>query len=1215
MIAAGLLIVFSGRVTGANGPEAVTWQEAGNHRVRPLPVPASGRSGFSVVPADRSGVDFTNHLSDDQLARNQILEVGSGVALGDVDGDGRVDIYFCALEGGNRLYRNLGGWKFEDITERSQVGCPGQFSTGAVLADVDGDGDLDLLVNAIGRGTRLFLNEGAGRFAENKDAGLHSDGGSTSMALADVNGDGFLDLYVANYNSRTVKDSLGDLDVRAGYVDGKFVVSRPDLFSPIFTKSGGVTLFERGQPDMFYLNDGHGRFQSVSWTNGVFLDEMGRPLAETPRDWGLSVAFRDLNGDGFPDLYVCNDFFGSPDHVRLNDGHGRFKSLPRLAIRQQSMSSMAVDFADLNRDGVDDILVVDMLSRDHQRRQRQRGSLVHLQARTPNRDPLHRPEYPRNTLFLARGDGTYAEIAQYAGLDASEWSWSVSFLDVDLDGFEDVLITTGNLRDANDGDVAAQRAGRMGSDGGARNRPRFARLETARLAFRNRGDLTFEETGRGWNFDQVGIAHGLAMADLDNDGDLDLVVNEMGRAASLYRNESDAPRVVVRLKGQPPNTHGVGAKIVVLGGAQPRQSQEIMSGGRYLSSDNAERCFAGGTLTNRLRLEVTWRSGVRTILENAENNCIYEIAEPDTRSTPAAPASPAKALRMALFENRSAELKRAHQEADYDDFATQPLLPRRLSQLGPGVCWSDLDGDGWEDLLMAGGAREHPVLFLNTGRGEFRAMRRAAAPDRDQTTQLAIHSATGSVHLLIGYANYEDGRTNGHAVTMYDPQRDTESGIVPAADSSVGPLALGSVANELALFVGGRVRPGRYPEAAASQIYLHDHNGWRLQTNGVASLQTVGMASGALWADWDGDGQPELFVATEWGPVRAYAFQSGRWIEQTQPLGLDQFPGFWNGIAAGDFDGDGRLDLVASNWGLNSKYRRHADHPIRIYYGDWMGLNRIDPLEAYYEPALRRYVPFATLDQLRAACPMLAEPYPTFALYATAGIDELLGRREAPPAFREAHWFASTMFLNRGNRVEARSLPAEAQLAPAFGVSVGDLDGDGHEDLFLSQNFFGTDAETSRLDAGRGLCLRGDGRGNFTAMTAAQSGIELYGEQRGSALCDYDQDGRVDLVVAQNRGPLGLFRNVGATPGLQVRLRGPAWNRDAIGASLRLRHGDHLGPARVISAGSGYWSQDSHVPVLGPAAGATAVQVRWPGGKVTEHRVPIGAKDMEISAP
>jgi len=328
------------------------------YRSHALKVPEGGKAGFTRLPGSLTGITVTNHLSDASAGANQIRLNGSGVAAGDVDGDGWCDLYFCGLEGGNRLYRNLGGWHFEDITDQAGVRCAGQYSTGAVLADVDGDGDLDLLVNSIGGGTRLFLNDGKGHFLEATNSGLVRRFGAMSMALGDLRGEGVLDLYVANYRSSTMRSTGLDLLE----VNGKLQLKPEDRENFDLTPEGG--LFELGEPDILYRNDGQGHFEAVSWTNGVFLDEAGRPLKDLPRDWGLSVMFRDINEDGAPDIYVCNDF-ASPDRVWINDGTGRFRALPTLALRCTSTFSMGIDFADINRDGHDDFFVVDMLNRGH----------------------------------------------------------------------------------------------------------------------------------------------------------------------------------------------------------------------------------------------------------------------------------------------------------------------------------------------------------------------------------------------------------------------------------------------------------------------------------------------------------------------------------------------------------------------------------------------------------------------------------------------------------------------------------------------------------------------------------------------------------------------------------------------------------------------------------------------------------------------------------
>src|SRR6266571_2372228 len=401
-------------------------------------VSSKGGAGFTRLGTATTGISFGNSLAKEKAAENQIRQTGSGVAAGDIDGDGLCDLYFCRLDGPNVLYRNMGNWKFEDITAMAGVACADQFSQGALFADVDGDGDLDLLVTSIGGGTRLFLNDGKGKFTEATTSGLIRKFAATSMAMGDIDGDGNLDLYVANYRTTTFRSTgLSVLNV-----DGKRVFRPEDRDDYEFTPDGRV--LEYGEVDVLYINDGKGHFRAVSFTDGTFLDEDGSPLKKPPRDWGLSVMFRDINGDGAPDIYVCNDFF-TPDRIWINNGKGKFRAIERLALRNMSSFSMGIDFADINRDGYDDFLVLDMLDRRHPRRMMQIAGTEPFSSIIGKFDD--RPQVDRNTVQLNRGDGTYAEVACLCGLQASGWSWCPVFLDVDLDGYEDILITTGHMFD------------------------------------------------------------------------------------------------------------------------------------------------------------------------------------------------------------------------------------------------------------------------------------------------------------------------------------------------------------------------------------------------------------------------------------------------------------------------------------------------------------------------------------------------------------------------------------------------------------------------------------------------------------------------------------------------------------------------------------------------------------------------------------------------
>jgi hypothetical protein len=1172
--------------------------------------------GFTLLDSSKTGIGFTNLLSQARFTTNQIYLNGSGVAAGDVDGDGWCDLYFCGLDGPNVLYRNLGNWRFEDITQAAGVACPDLDATGAALVDIDGDGDLDLIVNSVGGGTHVFLNDGKGHFT--RSAVLNSNRCGTSLALADFTGTGALDLYVCNYRVVTLRDQP-KTNFRVEMVRGKPIVTivttvngRPTTLPDLqgrFEITDRGRMLENGEPHAFFRNDGHGQFRPVSMTDGTFADEDGKPVPVL-YDWGLSVMARDLNGDGAPDLYVCNDF-QSPDRIWINDGHGRFRALPRWSLRDTPKFSMGMDVADVNRDGYDDLFVLDMLSRDHVTR------LTRMDRSMGERAPGDldsRQQVTRNTVQLNRGDGTYADVAYLSHLEATDWSWTPIFLDVDLDGYEDVLVSAGHNRDDMDLDFggrieALRKMHSMSPLEELSLRKGTPVLARPKLAFRNRRDLTFEEVGQLWGFNQIGVGQGMALADLDNDGDLDVIVNNMNAAAGLYRNDTTAPRVAVRLKGLPPNTEGIGARITVIGGPVT-QSQEMICGGRYLSSDQAERVFAAGNATNTLRIEVRWRSGKLSVVEYAVAGRLYEVFESGARSSPAAEPP----LPPTMFEDKSALLQHVHHDEPFDDFARQPLLANKLSQLGPGVAWFDVNGDGWEDLVIGSGKGGALALYQNDQHGGFRLATPGGPALRDQTAVVAGRHG-GITQILCGSANYEDGSTNGEPVLIYRSDGVLVSSSFAGQASSTGPLAIGAVddSRSLVLFVGGRVVPGKYPAPASSMLFRAADKDWQLDSQNTAILKNVGLVSGALWSDLDSDGYSELVLACDWGPIRVFKFIDGRLQERTREWKLDQFLGWWNGIAVGDFDGDGKLDLVASNWGRNTRYEAFRDHPLRVYWGDIDQNGTLEYIEAYFDSAMGQYVPWRGLMSMERAIPSLREHFNSHRSFAQAGVEDILGSGRTSVQTLEVKWLDSTIFLNRGGYFEPHLLPVEAQFSPAFGIAVGDFDGDGNEDLFLAQNFFDTSPEVSEYDAGRGLLLTGNGRGEFKAIPGQLSGIELYGEERGCAVADYDHDGRLDLVATQNSSSTHLYHNATARPGLRVRLLGPEGNPDAIGACLRVYSGRSWGPMREIHAGGGYWSEDAAVQVMTGPESITRVWVRWPGGKVTEAAVPAGAKDMKFS--
>ncbi|MFM1941730.1 MAG: hypothetical protein RI897_712 [Verrucomicrobiota bacterium] len=1181
--------------------------------IQPLTVRTGPSAGFTLTAPADTGVAFTNHLSEVSNAFNRNLANGSGVALADIDGDGLCDIYFCRLEGDNTLYRNLGNWQFEDITSKAGLACPGQYSTGATFADLNGDANVDLVVNGLGTGTRTFFNDGSGRFTE-QTSRLNRNLGAMSSALADIDGDGDLDLYVTNYRTNTWMDRPADLKVEAKRVNGQIVVSPADRFVVVTPRAGGVEVMERGDRDFLYINNGKGQFAPVSWS-AAFRDDQGQKLRELPTDWGLSVMLRDFNDDLLPDIYVCNDFFYWPDRFWFNEQSSGFRAAAPQALRNQPVSSMGMDVADINRDGHDDFLVTDMVSRNHAWRHRQRPNMMQGIVNQPLDDPASRPEVPRNTLQLNRGDNTWTDIAHLSGLAYTEWSWGCAFLDVDLDGWEDVLIPTGNFHDVQDADALRQQRGIPPDDsaeGRVRSWRNFPPLDTPVLAYRNGRDLTFADSTQAWGLGQPGPWQGMALADLDNDGDMDIVVNRLNNVAGLFRNDSSAPRVAVQLHGRPPNSDGIGARIQVSGGPVT-QSQSIVSGGRYLSSDQPRRTFAAGAPNALLQIEVTWRQGWRTILTNVPANSLVFVEEsnllPPASSTPPPPA---------WFENKSATLSQLHTQAPVDDFANQPLLSRRLSTLAPGATWFDLDGDGWDDLLLGTGNSDSPLTLLRNRNGtSFEPFPPSAKPASEPSgtgmlLATRVHTNAPAV-LLATQLHHSPADATRPSVVSASWNNNTHPGTILSSTSSPGVITLSDVNGDglLDLFAGSRYSPGHYPKADPSSLLLGS-----LDASGNPQFQQplpldAGMVTSATWADLTGDARPELILATEWGPLRIFHWQDNALQEwrptvrlpdtSTQPL--QALTGWWNSIAVGDFDEDGRLDLIAGNWGRNTRFQQHLTKPLRIYYGD-VGNNRFEVLEAQFESSLQDYAPWRDYDAVAGALPWIAEHLPTYAAYGNASIRDVLGEFESEFKYLEAATLDSVVLLNHGDHLELSPLPIDAQLAPVFGISAADFDGDGHADLFLAQNFFSVEPETARYDAGRGLLLRGSGTGSFEPVAGQASGIAIYGQQRGSAVSDYDHDGRIDLLITQHNGETKLYRNVTATPGIRVQLEGPTGNPTGVGAIVQALYNQQPGPAIPVLAGSGYWSQDSSTPLLTGNNRPTAVRVRWPNGNAVDYALP-----------
>jgi hypothetical protein len=1236
--AVGYLALLAALACDAPPPQPGDWIEGEGFRWRTLDVrraatnAAEARAGFTPLDADRTGVTHRNDVDDARAMANRDLLIGAGAAVGDVDGDGFPDLFLASVLKPAVLYRNRGDFRFDDVTRASGIRID-SLSTGATFADVDGDGDLDLLVGTHGGPVMLWRNDGTGRFTDaTATSGLVGGYAATSLTLADVDGDGDLDLYVATYKVRNALDAYPPQAREFNQVvtktsDGRYVVQpewaaeyrvedRPDL--------GGVVRSQRADPDLFFVNDGTGRFVRTPIRGARFRDATGRPLAAEPDFFTLAARFYDVNADGRPDLYVCNDF-EDPDQFWLNDGAGGFQLVPEPALSATSNTCMSVDFGDVNRDGAVDLFTADMLS----------PTLAAQQTEIPTHTPLPkevgrtgtRPQWMRNMLHIARGDGTWAQVADYAGVAASDWTWGSAFLDVDLDGQEDLLALNGHRWDVRDADTFDRIRDAFPRVPWNEEQGQFPPLTTRSMIFRNNGDLTFRAMPDGWGIGTVeAISHGLAMADFDLDGDLDLVVTRLNGEAVVHRNDATAPRVAVRPVGVGGNRFGIGAVVTVRGAAGVAQSREVTAGGYYLSGSEAQLVFAAPA-DSTFAIEVRWPDGRVTQVPAARGNRLYEVRQSaagarrdggvDATGTDAVP----RTTPVALFADATARLDgHQHVETLFDDFRRQPLLPTRLSQLGPGLAWLDADADGDDDLIVGAGRGGSVTLLRNEG-ARFRSMALTGPVAGDLTAIVPVGDGRGGVRMAVGQSSYEAPsadsalampRVLGVAVDGAAPVA-----LVPGDTASIGAVAAGDVDGDgwLDLFVAPRVIAGLWPAPAPSALWRGGPDGrFTLDARNAAALRALGLVSSALLVDVVGDARVDLVVATEFGPVRVLRNDGGAFVDVTAALGLSGIRSRWNGLAAIDVDADGRLDLVVTSWGRNLPYGASAERPHLLVTGPF-GASGPGLVFARADSVTGREMPTESFARLGLEVPELRRRIATYREFAAADVDAVLGPAASARVRIGATTYDHLVLRNRGSRFDAVPLPAAAQLAPAFGIGVADFDGDGREDLFVAQNFSATEIATMRFDAGVGLVLLGDGAGGFAPLDVQASGVAIRGDQRGVAVADFDADGRPDVAVAQNGGETMLWRNQGGRPGQVVRLVGGSGNPLAVGARIYIEGDGWRGPTRVLSGGHGYWSTDGGALVLAHREGALRLVVRWPSGREARVPLPSDGTPVQLRSP
>ncbi|MDW7691418.1 VCBS repeat-containing protein [Flammeovirgaceae bacterium SG7u.111] len=1038
------------------------------------------------------------------------LYMGGGVAIGDINNDGLSDVFVTGNMVPNKLYLNKGDMKFEDISESANASGDMRWYTGVTMADVNNDGWLDIYLCASGKDTpgknQLLINNQDNTFTESaKQFGLDDGSASIQASFFDYDQDGDLDVFVANYPN--VKVSQGNSFYKLKMDENR--------------------LEESGH---LYRNKGNNTFENVTDEAQV-------------RNFGLTLGLvtSDLNNDGWVDMYVSNDF-NVPDYFYLNQKDGTFKEVLQQATRQTSMFGMGTDAADFNNDGLVDIVQLDMTPADHYRSKTNMASMS-TSAFEEGVDFGFHYQYMQNSLQLNQGISTegipiYGNMARIAGMATTDWSWGALFADLDNDGAKDVIVTNGMKRDVNNNDVLVKYQEESFFGDAKKDFSILPSQPLSNYVFQNMGDFKFKNATSDWGLSEEGFSNGLAYGDLDNDGDLDVVINNLDSELSLIENHSDQTEnnyLRIRLKGAEQNTYGLGARVFITSNGE-QQMQELSLTRGFQSSVEPLLHFGLGNVAQINEVKVVWPDLKVEMLTSVKSNQVLELDYKNAKEI-VGEATGSKVVFSDITKQAFGE-GFLHQEDKYNDFAKEPLLPHKNSQWGPGLAVGDVNGDGLDDFFVGNGAGFTSAMYLQNPDGKFEVVAGpweqdsdqedtgALLEDFDQDGDLDLYVASGGNDYRKPMSYYQDRlylNQGGKFVKSEKalPKMEISGQCVTSADFDAD--------GDLDLFVGGRVIPGKYPFPPASYILRNEggKDGELVFTDVTADvaplLKEAGLVTSAKWADIDADGKVDLVLAGEWMNILLLKNNGTAFDDVSKAYKTESMKGWWYGLEVADLDNDGDLDLIAGNLGLNYKYKASDKAPFEVYGHDFDENGSMDIVLSTTKKGKK--LPLRGRECSSQQIPVIAKRFKTFDAYASANLADIYGEAVLAKALHyEANTFAHYWIENKGEAgMEFHQLPNRAQLSSVNSIQVLDYNEDGKKDLVLAGNIFGSEVETPRGDTGVGLVLEGLGGGGFEATSPIETGLLLEGDVKSLRKIKLGSDQKPAYLVGVNQGALRVI--------------------------------------------------------------------------------------------